>query len=128
MLIDGKKVAKAEVVDPNGNVVAVLEDDGAYKADGYQVNIYMDARTSPHAIVMINDIVKYCEGDDRSYVVTAADNKFFTMVPIFATKESEDLMLDYKSQRVYPNDRRVGTLTDYGLYIDYRGDLGEEDN
>ena len=77
---------------------------------------------------MINDIIKYCEGDDRSYVVTAADNKFFTMVPVFATKESEDLTLDYKSQRVYPNDRRIGTLTDYGLYIDYRGDLSEEDN
>lgn len=119
MIIDGKKIAKVEVVNKHGDVVAVIEDDGATKSAGYDVNVYLDLRPGPDAIVMEHDVLRY-HGEDDKYLVIHADRKFFVMVPISVDKGNDDIRLNCRKTRTYPNNKNYATLSELGLVLDYR--------
>lgn len=119
MIIDGKKIAKVEVVNQHGNVVAVIEDDGATKSAGYDVNVYLDLRPGPDAVAMEHDVLRY-HGEDDKYLVVSADQKFFVMVPIVVDKGNNDIRLNYGKTRTYPNNKNCATLSELGLVLDYR--------
>lgn len=119
MIIDGKKIAKVEVVNQHGNVVAVIEDDGATKSAGYDVNVYLDLRPGPDAVAMEHDVLRY-HGEDDKYLVIHADRKFFIMAPIVVDKGNNDIRLDCGKTRTYPNNKNYATLNELGLVLDYR--------
>ena len=119
MIIDGKKIAKVEVVNQHGNIVAVIDDDGATKLAGYDVNIYLDLRPAPDAVVMEHDVLRYY-GEDDKYLVIHADRKFFIMAPIVVDKGNNDIRLDCGKTRTYPNNKNYATLNELGLVLDYR--------
>ena len=122
MIIDGKKIAKIEIQGPDNNVVAVLEDDGARTAKGYKVNVLLDYRLGPDAIALPGDVMHFVDDEEQKYVVTNASDKFFTLVPVEVHTETEEITYKNEHQRVYPNRRSVGTLSDYGLVLEFRGD------
>lgn len=118
MIIDNKKIAKIEVLDPQGNTILEMDDDGATKAPGYEVNVYLDTRLGPDALVKQNDMLHYYGEENIHYTVIRADVKFFTMAPVSIAKDNT-VKINLGKQRTYPNNRKVGTLKDYGLILEY---------
>lgn len=116
MIINGQKIARLEVQDPNGKIVLAMDDNGATKEPGYEVNVYLDKR-NPDAIVRQNDVLHYYGEENIHYTVIYADEKFFTMAPVSAGKK-DTVKIDMNKQRTYPNNRKVGTLKDYGLILE----------
>lgn len=120
MIIDGKKIAKVDILNPEGNIVVTLEDDGATKFGGYNVNVYLDLRPGPDAIAAENDVLYYKNEEETKYIVVKADAKFFTMAAICIDDKDKEVKVNFGRQRTYPNNRKIGTLLDYGLVLDYR--------
>ena len=42
-------------------------------------------------------------------------------------KEKEELEYDNLHTRVYPNDKKIGVLVDYGIQLEYRGMDDDDD-
>ena len=129
MIIDGIKIAKVDIVDPNDKILVTLEDEGVTKLDGYKVNVLLDKRPGPNAIAMPGDVLYYEDDENTKYLVTEADEKFFTMVPAIVDRDKEEVSYDYQHARTYPNHRSIGKLKDFRLVLEYRSayDKDEED-
>lgn len=117
MIINEQKIAKIEITNPEGKVVVTLEDDGVTKAPGYEVNVCLDLRLGPDALVKQNDVLHYLGEENIHYTVLRADSKFFTMAPVLVTKD-DTVKINMSKQRTYPNNRKIGTLNDYGLVLE----------
>ena len=130
MLIDGKKIAFVTVKDKDGKIVARLTDEQAQTAKGYTVQAMLDNRPGPDAIAYQGDVLYYIDSPEKKYIVTRADDKFFTMTPTTVNEEKEELEYDNLHERVYPNNKKIGILADYGIQLEYRGmdDDNEEEN
>lgn len=117
MIINEQKIAKIDITGPEGNVVVTLEDDGVTKTPGYEVKVYLDLRLGPDALVKQNDVLHYLDEENIHYTVLRADPKFFTMAPIIMT-DNDTVKINMSKQRTYPNNRKIGTLNDYGLVLE----------
>lgn len=127
MMVDGHKIAKITIYDNNDNLIAELTDEAANTADGYTVQAVLDQRLSPNAIAHKDDILHYKDSPDDKYMVTKADDKFFSMCPVTVDSSTKQIKYDNYHQRTYPNNCKVGTLDDYGIALEYRGtEDGEE--
>jgi len=130
MLIDGKKIAFVTVKDKDGKIVARLTDEQAQTIKGYTVQAMLDNRPGPDAIALQGDVLYYIDSPATKYIVTRADDKFFTMTPTYMNKEKRELEYDHLHARVYPNNKKIGILEDYGIKLEYRAedDDDEEEN
>lgn len=117
MIINEQKIAKIEITNPEGKVVVTLEDDGVTKAPGYEVNVCLDLRLGPDALVKQNDVLHYLGEENIHYTVLRANSKFFTMAPVLITKD-DTVKINMGKQRTYPNNCKIGTLNDYGLVLE----------
>ena len=121
MIIDGIKIAKITIKNQDG-IVAILTDKEAKTEKGYDVSVVLDTSLGPDAIALTGDVLHYRDEPEKQYVVTQADDKFFTMTPVTIEKEKQEIAYDNKHSKTYPNNRKVGTLLDYGIDLEYRGD------
>ena len=122
MIIDGKKIAQVTITSPDETVIAVLTDKEAKTEKGYSVSVVLDTSPGPDAIALAGDVLYYRDDPEQVYVVTQADDKFFSMTPVTTDFKKQMIEYDNRHTRVYPNNRKVGTLEDYGIALDSRGD------
>ena len=122
MIIDNKKIAQVTVKGPDDETVAVLTDKEAQTAKGYSVSVILDTSPGPDAIAFTGDVLFYKDTPDNKYVVTQADDKFFVMVPAAVKAETQEVEYDNVHQRIYPNNRKCGTLDDFGIVLEFRGE------
>jgi hypothetical protein len=124
LIIDGKKIARVTITGPDETVVAVLTDKEAKTEKGYSVSVILDTSPGPDAIALAGDVLYYMDDPEQVYVVTQADDKFFSMTPVTTDFKKQTVEYDNRHTRVYPNNCKVGTLEDYGIALDYRGSDG----
>ena len=125
MIIDNKRIARVTIKGPDNEAVAVLTDKEAQTKKGYSVSVILDTSPGPDAIAFTGDVLFYRDTPEQKYVVTQADDKFFVMVPVTVNKESQEVEYDNVHQRIYPNSNKIGTLEDFFIVLEYRG---EEDH
>lgn len=124
MIVGGKKIARI-AIKHGQSYIGILTDEEAKMAPGYTVEVALDTRPGENAIAFAGDVLYYEDVPDEKYIVTQADDKFFTMVPVTVDHEHEKVLYDNKHRRTYPNNIKVATLADYGLVLEFRG--AEED-
>ncbi len=124
MIIGGVKLDRVVVTDPDDKTVAVLTDGEAKSASGYKVRAYTPASPGPDAIAHTGDILFYEDEPEKNYAVSAADEKFFIMLPIIVNKDEVTGKVTYDfdeaHRRVYPNNVKAATLEQLGLVLKQR--------
>ena len=121
MIIDKVKIKKLIIKNPNCQVVGELTDDKAEMRPGYKVEAIPDYENQPVYIAMQGDVLYYTDKPEEKYMVTQADDKFFTMVPVVPDWKNNSISYVSEHSRTYPNNSDYGSFEKYGISIEYRG-------
>lgn len=125
MIIDDKKIAKV-IVKHGQSIIGILSDEEAKMAPGYTAEVILDTRPGKDAIAYGGDVLYYEDTPDTKYIVTQADDKFFVMVPVKVDNNNSNIEYLDIHRRVYPNNINIGTLSDYGIILEFRGKDADE--
>jgi hypothetical protein len=121
LIIDKARVKKLIIRDAFGRLIGKLSDNRADMEAGCTVEVIPDLSDPPKYIAMRGDVLYYIDQPDQKYMVTQADQQFFTMVPVRINQINQELIFETEHSRTYPNSSEHGSLDAYGINIEFRG-------